>query len=417
LLDTAQWGAQYEIPIQFPLPSLGPFQISPGVNYSERWYDHQFIRSWDSAAKKVDTTIIRGFYSDRSVSFNLGLNLTTALYGMYNFRKSSHVKAIRHTVRPLFGLGFTPDLSKSRNFYTTQVDTSGNTSRFSKYDGNIFQVFGEGGGPSATINFGIDNILEMKVRSKVDTSVTGDKKIRLIDAFGFTSSYNLLADSFNLAPFQLKLSSSALFEKINISATAAMDPYQLDNRGRRINQYTWSGGKFSPGRITDGGVTINANFQSKNKDAAKKPATPENNVPVTMEEQQAELDYIRSHPAEFADFKIPWSFNVSYSLYFRRVLKEDYSGFRTDITSGATLNGDFNLSPKWKLGMQTFYDVRNTKIQSLSLNISRDMHCWQMAISITPIGIYKTFSITLNPKSGILRDLRINRSRSFYGGN
>ncbi|MBD0331738.1 MAG: hypothetical protein ICV66_03710 [Chitinophagaceae bacterium] len=48
------------------------------------------------------------------------------------------------------------------------------------------------------------------------------------------------------------------------------------------------------------------------------------------------------------------------------------------------------------------------------MSISREMHCWQMSISVTPIGLAHYFSITINPKSAILQDLRINRTRVFY---
>lgn len=413
LIDTVQWGAEHRVPLQFTFPSLGPFQIAPGIGYTERWYDRQFIRSWNAAAEKVDTTIAKGFYTARDVSFNLGINLNTALYGIYNFRTSSNVKAIRHVLRPEFSLNYKPDLSSERDFYTTQIDTTGRTQRFSKYDGTRFGAFGSGG-RFAGFSFGIDNNLEMKRRSK-DSSAQ-DRKIMLIQTFSIKSNYNLLADSFKLAPFAISLNSGAIFDKINITANANLDPYQVDSTGFRINKYTWSGGNFSPGRITNGSIAISANFQSKQKEEHKKPTTPENNIPLTAEEQQNELNYIRTHPAEFADFNIPWSFNVSYSLTFNRVFKPDYSGFRTEIFSSANLSGDFNLSPKWKLGMQTYYDIKSAKIQSLSMSISRDMHCWQMSINVVPVGPYRSFSIMLNPKSGILRDLRINRSRSFYGG-
>lgn len=419
LIDTVQWGAQHSVPLQFTFPSLGPFQIAPGINYTERWYDRQVVRSWDAAIQKVDTTISKGFYRAQDISFNLGINLTTALYGIYNFRKSSNVKAIRHVLRPSFGLNYKPDLSSEKDYYTIQVDSTGRTQRFSVYEGTRFGSFGTGG-KFAGFSFGIDNNLQMKLRSKNDTTAAGDQKITLIDAFGFTSSYNLLADSFQLAPFQVKLSSN-LFQKINIGANATLDPYQMDNRGNKINKYTWSGGGFSPGRITSGSLNLGANFQSKEK--GKDPATddattatPETAFPQTPEEQ-AEIDYIRAHPAEFANFNITWSFNLSYSLSFYRVLKPDYSGFRTEISSGLNLNGEFNLTPKWKLQGQTNYDVKSRKIQSLSLNISRDMHCWEMGISVIPVGPVRSFNLTINPKSGILRDLKINRTRSFYGGN
>ena len=65
------------------------------------------------------------------------------------------------------------------------------------------------------------------------------------------------------------------------------------------------------------------------------------------------------------------------------------------------------------MGATGYYDFSTAKLQSFSMFISREMHCWQMSINVTPIGLYRSFNITLNPKSGILRDLRINRSRSF----
>jgi hypothetical protein len=79
-----------------------------------------------------------------------------------------------------------------------------------------------------------------------------------------------------------------------------------------------------------------------------------------------------------------------------------------------SINGDFSLTPKWKLGGNTYYDFTTKKIQTLTMFITREMHCWQMAINITPVGLYRSFSISINPKSGMLRDLKINRSRFFY---
>jgi hypothetical protein len=96
------------------------------------------------------------------------------------------------------------------------------------------------------------------------------------------------------------------------------------------------------------------------------------------------------------------------------VLKPDFSGYQTNLNSSLILNGDFNLTEKWKVSYSTYYDVKNFKIQSFTGSLSRDMHCWQLSINVTPVGLYRSFSITINPKSGILRDLRINRNRTFY---
>ncbi|MFL5746516.1 MAG: putative LPS assembly protein LptD [Niastella sp.] len=425
LIDTLQWGAQHSIPIQLSLPSLGPLQISPGISYQEKWYSRKMTRTWDSVNYRLDTSVTKGLYRASDVSFSVGIN--TAMYGMFDkFGKKSPIAAIRHVIRPNVSFSYKPDLG-SKFYQNVQVDTAfgkipnqGHFQRFSYFDGSIY------GPPSSGvfggIGFGIDNNIEAKVRSKKDTANGGLKKVRLIDGFGFTSSYNFIADSFKLAPFSLYIRST-LFEKINITAGATMDPYQTDTFGYRINRYTWQSSQFgmkkSLGRITNGNIAISTSFQSSNvkdKKAAqqKEQALREQGGVLTAEEQQAQLAYARANPAEFADFNVPWSLSVSYSMSFSRSVKPDYSGWQTQTNQNLSWNGDFNLTPKWKVGMNGYYDIKVSKIQQFSMYISREMHCWQLSINVTPVGLYRTFNFTISPKSGILRDLRLNRTRYFY---
>jgi LPS-assembly protein len=110
---------------------------------------------------------------------------------------------------------------------------------------------------------------------------------------------------------------------------------------------------------------------------------------------------------------VPWSLSFSYSLNYTNTMKPDYSGYMGQVFSSMNFNGDFTLTPKWKMGGTGYFDFNEMKLQQLSMFITREMHCWQLAINVTPIGLYRSFNITINPKSGILRDLRINRSRTF----
>jgi hypothetical protein len=259
----------------------------------------------------------------------------------------------------------------------------------------------------------------MKVRSKTDSTAAGDKKIRLIDGFGFNGSYNFMAPKFKLSTFQLYLRST-LFEKINITSSAQIDPYEKDEFGERTNTYIWQTGRYSIGRLTDANIAISTSFQSKDKkgDEKKKQQSEldENMTPMTMEEQQSQLDYIRNNPSEFADFNIPWSVNLSYSLSLNRVRLPNYSAYKSNINSNLSVNGDFNLTPKWKTGMSAYYDFNTMQISSLTMFLSREMHCWQMSINVTPVGLYRFFNINISPKSSLLRDIKVNRTRSFYGG-
>jgi LPS-assembly protein len=408
LLDTLQWGADHNIPISLSLPSLGPITISPSVSFQQRWFGQQIIRTWDETNDTVLTNIKRGFFTQSQMSF--GISANTRIFGTYLFKKGN-LKAIRHEIRPSFGLSYKPDFV-AKDYYSVQVDTAKHRIEFSKYDGGLYGAFTKGnfGG----ISFGVDNLLEMKVRDKKDTAENATKKVKLIDGFGFSSSYNLMADSFALGSFSLYLRST-LFEKINITASANLDPYEVDEFGTRKNVLTYKRGSL--GRITNGSLAISTNFQSKSKDGKdetdKQKVAAVNDPYMTPDEQLRQLQYARENPAEFTDFNIPWRIDLSYSLSFNRILKVDYSGYETKLYSNINFNGDFSLSPKWKAGGTGYYNVNTLKLEQFSMFITREMHCWQLSINVTPIGLYRSFSFNISPKSGILRDLKINRSRTF----
>ena len=133
-----------------------------------------------------------------------------------------------------------------------------------------------------------------------------------------------------------------------------------------------------------------------------------------LDEVQQEAAYMRNNPGEFADFSIPWSIDFSYSLRFSRERREDNSGFRTALNQDVTWNASVNLTPKWKIGLNGFYNLTTKELGTISMFLSREMHCWQMSINLSPVGKYKFFTINISPKSGLLRDIKVNRTRYFY---
>ena len=411
LLDTMQWGATHSIPISLSLPSLGPVTISPNISFEEKWFGAANTKTWNSKLNKVDTTLNRGFY--RAPHMTFGIGTSTRIFGTYKF-KDNYVKAIRHEIRPTVSLNYTPDFAANYH-YTAQVDSTGRSYRFSKFDGGALGgAYSEGtfGG----LGFGIDNLLEMKVKDKQDTTSGEEekfKKVKLIEGFGFNSNFNFLADSFALGTFNF-YARTVLFNVLNITSSFTVDPYANDKKGFRVNKLDVDLNQLKLGHITGGGISVSTSFKSKSKNEKESKAKE---IPIdpfmTPDEQQRQLQYVKANPAEFTDFNIPWSLSFSYSFQFSRVIKPDYSGYNLQTYSSLNFNGDFSLTPKWKIGGTGYVDVAKMNIQQLSMFITREMHCWQMAINVTPIGLYRSFSITINPKSGILRDLKINRSRTF----
>jgi len=411
LLDTFQYGAQNNIPISLALPPVGFLQISPGVSFQNRVLNTKYDYNWNNTTQKVDTTSQKGIYFANSVAFSLGLS--TAIYGTFqHFGKNSRIIGIRHTMRPTISFSYSPDLAHGY-YKNVQVTPLGDYQNRNLYAGNVYGTFSPGvfGG----LSFGIDNNIEMKVRSKTDTSAGANEKVKLIDGFGFSGSYNYLADSFKLTPINIYLRST-IVKNVNITASTILDPYKHDSLGFEKDIYAWEGGGgFNLGRIVSGNIAITTSFKSKPKDPEKEKNDKkllEDQMPMTIDEQQAELNYIRQNPGEFVDFNIRWSVNISYALSFSNTFV--VNKYVTQLNSSIIMNGDFNLTEKWKMGFNCFYDVRNLKLQSLTTFLSRDMHCWQLSINVTPVGYYRSFNITISPKSSILRDLHINRTRTFY---
>jgi LPS-assembly protein len=410
MLDTFKWGAQNNIPITLALPQLGFLQVTPGVSFQNRIMNTKYDYNWNPVLGKLDTSSQKGAYFANSVAFSLGLS--TAIFGTFqHFGKNSRVLGIRHTVRPSISFSYSPDLSKSY-YKTVQYTTQGNFENVNLYNGNIYGTFSPGtfGGMS----FALDNNIEMKVKSKTDTTAGANEKVKLIDGFGVSGSYNYLADSFKLSPIYIYIRTT-LFKQLNISASTTLDPYQHDSLGIQKNRYAWESGGSGIGRIVGGNISLTTSFKSKPKDQKKadenKLNQDQNQLPMTLEEEQSELNYIRNNPGQFVDFNVSWSLNVSFALSFSNAFV--VNKYQSTLSSGLTLNGDFNLTEKWKVGFNAFYDVKNAQLNSLTTFLSRDMHCWQLSINITPVGYFRSFNITINPKSSILRDLRINRTRSF----
>src|SRR6185312_7784125 len=192
--DTLQWGARHSVPISLSLPQMGIFQLSPSVSYAETWYQKKVTQHWDKGKDTLLTQIQKGFYTARQMSF--GLSTTTKIYGMITSKKKdAKIVAIRHVLTPMFGISYQPNFN-GKNYYTTQIDSFGHTSSLpyfqSGYNLNGPYTNGRFGG----FNFGLENNLSMKVRSKSDTGKNAIKKISLLDALSIQGSYNFFPVDF-----------------------------------------------------------------------------------------------------------------------------------------------------------------------------------------------------------------------------
>jgi hypothetical protein len=77
------------------------------------------------------------------------------------------------------------------------------------------------------------------------------------------------------------------------------------------------------------------------------------------------------------------------------------------------LSGQINITPKWKFTFNTGWDFTNNGLAFTSVNIYRDLHCWEMRFSWVPIGPRQSWNFSINVKASILQDLKLNRKKDF----
>ena len=107
--------------------------------------------------------------------------------------------------------------------------------------------------------------------------------------------------------------------------------------------------------------------------------------------------------------------SVNIPLSFR--YNFNWSKPRTDdpnITQALNFNGNISLTSKWKIGFNSGWDFKNKELTYTSVNITRDLHCWQMRLSWITLGSRQSYSFSISAKSAILSDLKYEKRKSWY---
>lgn len=416
-LDNMQNGVQHRVPISMPIKLFKHITWTTSATLLDRMYFRYFEKQWvnDPALPEggyLRTDTINQF---RNVfSFDISSTLTTKLYGQVNFKKGP-VRAIRHVFTPSIGVSYNPDYSKDFwNYYGTYYDANGIEQLYSMFQGNIYGT--PPSGRSGRINYSFGNNLEIKVPSKRDT-VTGMKKVKLIEDLTFSGSYDMAKDSLNFSYLSIN-GRTTLFKNLSVRYSSIWDPYILDSLGRKqLNQFEWDVNKRL---FRKNSVSWNFSLSySLNNDTFKKNKKGNNNAsqqfassPLASEE---EMNDIRSNPQDYIDWSTPWSLSLSYNLtlsnnpsYINYVLRDDRKMIQT-----LGVNGNVNLTPKWKVSVQTGWDFELKKLSYTSFTVYRDLHCWEMRFNWIPLGTYKSWNFTINVKASALQDLKLSKKKDY----
>lgn len=396
IFDDFRNGVSHTIPIATSFKALRWVTVSPSFNFNEYWYFRTTEKQWDTTADTLIETQVAGF--ERAHSYRLSMNFSTILYGMKIFKKGSKLQAIRHVARPNMGFSWNPDFTTGeQNGIRQFTDSTLSVREYSIFENGV--VNGPSGGSNASLNFGLGNNLEIKIKSKKDTANGGIKKIKIIENLNINSGYNFLADSNHLRNFNIR-GNTTILDRIRITFTSVFDPYAYrldeDGTGRRVASFALDE-MDKLGHFTSSNLSINASLNPE----AKKPKESE-----TADEQ--ELDFINRNMDAYVDFNIPWDVSFNYSINATRQVLGD-----RNLNQLLGIQGEINITPNWKIDFRTDYNIKDKDLSFASINLFRDLHCWQMRFEWIPVG-QQMFSFGINVKSSTLQDLKLNRRRSWF---
>jgi len=316
---------------------------------------------------------------------------------------------------PSIGFSISPDFVEGaagrRSGYRYFTDIDGTERRYNLFEGSPAGF--PTGGLTGSINFGLGNNFEMKVRDRRDT-VRGERTVRLIDQLNISTSYNLAADSLNWAPIRLTVR-TRLFGNLNITYNATFSLYARDSLNRPINQFIWQqpGRGFLLREAESMGTQISWSFSSRNRNG-------ETRLPRFLGEEIFQ---------QRATFGPQWSVNLSYTVNYTSNFRPGYQPvdiwgrpiavndrvwreYAAIIRQTFNVSGNINLTDNWRIAFTSGYDFTHRQISQTTFNVVRDLCCWTMTFTWAPFGLtFWEFGIRLN--SNMLGDvMKYDRRRT-----
>ena len=341
--------------------SIGFVSLSPSFTYDQydsfQSLDVSEVQVTEDSTAFVNDTL-RGFQSANE--WRLGVTASTRFYGTFNVRGEGRVKAVRHVLAPSLGLSYNPERMREQSLVTDAGEVGWNPYALGRYVPNDLREAG-------SLNFGLSQNIEAKVADRE----TGElRKVKILDNLSTSGNFNFVADSLKLSDFQTRAFTS-LFNRVNVNVNATHTAYARDTQtGQVIDTFLASQGQ---GLVRLKRVTgaMGTSFKS-----AQDAGTPWN----------ARLDY-----------------NVNLSRQWASELQRDTSV----VTHALSARGSVNVLKRYKLDVTTGYDMARREFTPTNLNFYVDLHCWELSFNWIPFGVRQSFSLRLNVKSALLRDLKL----------
>lgn len=407
----AKTGFQHSIPISTNFKIFKYFSVTMGAAYNEVWAFNTIEKYFSTSENKVITEEQKGFETFRTYNFSTGIG--TTIYGTFNFGEDKKIQAIRHVMRPNVSYGYTPSFEQYYDTYA--IDATGlTTAEYTKFESGLFGA--PGNNYSNNLGFSLSNTFEAKVKD-AESKKGESKKVMLLNNLNLSTNYNLAADSLAWSPIRISGGTELFKQKMNVNFATTLDPYAIDNSGRRIEKFNIDNGG-SLFRMTSANMTINYAFSSTDTEKKTNQQNQQNGgtgddlfgTSTDLSDSRQSLfkkdeeDSEKETSTEWYATKLPWDLRLAYSVTYNN------SNRQNEISSNSLMaSGNIELAPRWKVGFSSGYDFKQKGVTFTQLRFERDLESWRMSFNWVPFGTNTYWGFFIGISSSVLSDIKYDK--------
>jgi hypothetical protein len=108
---------------------------------------------------------------------------------------------------------------------------------------------------------------------------------------------------------------------------------------------------------------------------------------------------------------MPWNLQINYNLVGNRQFRPGEKPYQWVQT--LNFSAELRLTYAWRIQLTSGYDFIQKRLSFTSVNLYRDLHCWEFSFNWIPFGPRQSYFLTLSARSPKLQDLRITKRRDW----
>lgn len=366
--------ATYSLPLNFNTPILKFFTISGNFSTTVK---HFLLEK--EIQQKGDPLYKDTLYKNANILLPEGTfsaKLTTNIYGLYKFDKKDK-NFLLHIITPNISIILSTPFYSERRIIKEKVLENGEVLRYYAPDTRGIPISVT---KSASIKYEINNRVEIKTTdSKGNT-----KKIPLLDELAVAGFYDLLRDSLTNLTARIRTN----YKKLSLLGEVSIEPYTL---------------------IFD---TTKKTYIKEKKIFLREAPPYLNYITFSANINSGEL--LRKHIEENKEISLPINFSIGYVLRLSPMysfIKQGTIYYLTNHSIDISLA--LSLTQFWRISLKTGYDLLKNVQTFTTIELYRDLHCWEFVLNVVPVGLKKSYMAEIRLKSPSLKELKITRRREW----